>query len=402
MDTDKFLWCCGIEDTFICDPHPVTGKTLDEYTLTGHYDTWKEDLMKVQGLGVDALRWGIPWYKVQPNKNTWDWSWTDQVIPYLVEELKVDLIADLMHYGTPQWMEGSLIHPDYPQYVEAYTAALIDRYGSLLKMATPFNEPHTAAEFAGRRGEWPPYLSGDGGYLEVYKNIMKGTLRQTALLQEKGITCIQVECSGGSLTKDPALEERAALETTVQSMFFDFLNGDLSPLEPFFPLFRKSGFTDKDFTYFAENGTGIDVMGVNFYPQFSFQNILQNKEGELERTTHDLWTEDLIRILHARHEQYGCPMMITETSVRDDDDKKKEWLLEATDAVHKEFLSGLPVLGFTWFPVFDMYDWDYRVEEGEKEEFKACFGFWNQEREAYNEGAGTYREIIRKEKESRK
>ena len=125
MNTDRFLWCCGIEDTFIADPHPHTGKTLDEYELTGHYQSWKADFAKVKSLGVDALRWGIPWYKVQPEEDRWDWSWTDQAIPYLVEEQKVDLILDLMHYGTPLWMQGSFLHPDYPQYVEAYTAKVI-------------------------------------------------------------------------------------------------------------------------------------------------------------------------------------------------------------------------------------------------------------------------------------
>jgi beta-glucosidase len=33
-----FWWSTGIEDTFITTPHPATGRTLDEYELTGHYD----------------------------------------------------------------------------------------------------------------------------------------------------------------------------------------------------------------------------------------------------------------------------------------------------------------------------------------------------------------------------
>ena len=34
---DRFTWAVGIEDTFITAPHPTTGRTLDEYELTGHY-----------------------------------------------------------------------------------------------------------------------------------------------------------------------------------------------------------------------------------------------------------------------------------------------------------------------------------------------------------------------------
>lgn len=399
MKTNDFLWCCGIEDTFISDPHPTTGKTLDEYTLTGHYAMWKEDMDRVQSLGVDALRWGIPWYRVQPERNTWDWSWTDETIPYLVEEKKVDLILDLMHYGTPTWMKGSLLDPDYPQLVEEYTAQVVERYGSLIHMATPFNEPHTAAEFAGRRGEWPPYRTGEAGYLAVYKNIMKGTLRQTQLLQDAKITCIQVECSGGSFADSSDLRQQAAWETTIQSMFFDFLTGDFSSLEPYFPQFEKDGFTDKDFSYLAQHATGIDVMGVNFYPQFSFQDISYDGNGEMKRNNHQLWTEDLIKILHDRYEKYHCPMMITETSVRDDINMKHEWLDAATQAVYQEYLSGFPVFGFTWFPIIDMYDWEYRTNKGSKDKFQACFGFWDHERKEYC-GAPKYRTIIKHAKES--
>ncbi|MGB4405475.1 MAG: family 1 glycosylhydrolase [Sphaerochaeta sp.] len=398
MKNNEFLWCCGIEDTFIADPHPMTEKTLDEYEMTGHYDVWRQDFDRVKSLGVDALRWGIPWYRVQPQKNTWDWSWVDEALSYLVEDLRVDLILDLMHYGTPRWLEGALIHPDYPQYVEEYTAQVIARYGHLIHMATPFNEPHTAAEFAGRRGEWPPYLEGYTGYLSVYKNIMKGTLRQTKLLQNANISCIQVECSGGSFTNIPEFQEIASVETTVQSMFFDFLTGDLSGLEPFFPFLKNHGFTEQDFSYFSQHGTGIDIMGVNFYPQFSFQDLSKDSKGSIKRDNHQLWTNDLVRILHDRYEKYKCPMIVTETSVRDNLEMKSSWLLEASQAVYSEFVMGLPVLGFTWFPIIDMYDWDYRFKAGDKNEFKARFGFWNQEREEYC-CAPEYRTIIHNAKE---
>ncbi len=100
---------------------------------------------------------------------------------------------DLMHYGTPRWLPNAFIDPDYPRYVEEYTAQVVERYGSYLHYVTPFNEPHTACEFAGNRGWWPPYLHGYEGYMQVFRGVMQGSLRQTRLLQEAGITC----CAGG-------------------------------------------------------------------------------------------------------------------------------------------------------------------------------------------------------------
>ena len=203
------------------------------------------------------------------------------------------------------------------------------------------------------------------------------------------------------MTEEPRLSETVLIETTVQSMFFDFLTGDLSPLEPLYPFLKEHGFTSSDFSYFSQRGTGIDVMGVNFYPQFSFQHIGLDGKGREVRKNHQLWTEDLVRTLRSRYERYRCPMMVTETSVRDDLAMKEKWLGEASQAVLAEFEAGLPVVGFTWFPVIDMYDWEYRVEEGNKDQFKARFGFWDHDRNEYC-GAPQYRKIIAGAKESRR
>jgi beta-glucosidase len=61
-DPDAFMWAAGIEDTFITDPWHRTGRTLDEYELTGHYEHWREDIDLLAGLGVRAARYGVPWH----------------------------------------------------------------------------------------------------------------------------------------------------------------------------------------------------------------------------------------------------------------------------------------------------------------------------------------------------
>lgn len=72
MDT-TFLWATGIEDTFI--PHARPGlRALDEYELTQHYRFWKRDFDLAAATGVKFLRWGIPWYRVQPASEKWDWE----------------------------------------------------------------------------------------------------------------------------------------------------------------------------------------------------------------------------------------------------------------------------------------------------------------------------------------
>src|SRR5215204_6762492 len=137
---EQFIWASGIEDTFV--PQTRQGhRALDEYQLMGHYQHWREDLALAKELGVQSLRWGVPWYRVEALPGEFNWQWTDQVIPYMVEELGITPIIDLMHYGCPFWLSQEFANEDYPRAVAAYAAAFAERYKSLVRWYTPLNEP---------------------------------------------------------------------------------------------------------------------------------------------------------------------------------------------------------------------------------------------------------------------
>ena len=60
-----FLWAVGIENTFV--PHTRAGhRRLDEYELMDHYRLWRQDLDLAADLGISTIRYGIPWYRVNP------------------------------------------------------------------------------------------------------------------------------------------------------------------------------------------------------------------------------------------------------------------------------------------------------------------------------------------------
>ena len=84
----EFIWASGIEDTFVPQTRPGH-RALDEYQLMGHYEHWREDLTLARQLGLQAVRWGVPWYRVEPIRGEFDWRWTDAVLSHLVEELEV-------------------------------------------------------------------------------------------------------------------------------------------------------------------------------------------------------------------------------------------------------------------------------------------------------------------------
>ena len=176
-------------------------------------------------------------------------------------------------------------------------------------------------------------------------------------------------------------------------MYFDFLTGNIAALEPVRQFLLDKGMRAADLDYFAQNGQTIDIMGINYYPQFSFQEMYTDSEGKAARRNHQEWTDDLKRVIMARYEKYRCPILITETSIRDEQEMKLRWLRDSTALVVELRQTDLPLVGYTWFPVIDMYDWEYRIKAGPKENFKACFGFWDAARQE-NPCAAAYREII--------
>src|SRR5215203_1137133 len=168
-----FLWATGIEDTFISAVLARTGRAMDEYELTDHYNRWEEDFQLMASLGVKYARYGVPWHRIQPSRNEWNWDWADRTLDRLVS-LGITPIVDLVHYGVPAWMEKSFLNPDYPSYVEAYTHALASRFKGRIGWYTPFNEPRIAAWYCGKIGWWPPFRRSWADFLRILVQISRG------------------------------------------------------------------------------------------------------------------------------------------------------------------------------------------------------------------------------------
>ena len=179
---EDFLWATGIEDTFVPQSRPGH-RALDEYQLMGHYEHWRQDLALVRDLGLKLVRWGVPWYRVEPfQPGAYDWSWTDQVIPYMVEELGIAPIVDLMHYGCPFWLRREFASPEYPAAVASYATAFAQRYRDQVHWYTPLNEPIVTALYCGQRGLWPPYLRSENGYVHILLQAIEGIIETSAAL----------------------------------------------------------------------------------------------------------------------------------------------------------------------------------------------------------------------------
>ena len=167
LSPQEFVWATGIEDTFVPQTERAGEQVLDEYALTNHYLYWREDLDRAASLGIRAMRYGIPWYRVEPSPGHFDWEWLDRVIEYSATK-NITLIADLMHYGTPLWLANQFLNTSYPARVANYAAQFAHRYKSIVSHYTPLNEPLITMDFCGQGVAGRPIYGVTTGWLRFY------------------------------------------------------------------------------------------------------------------------------------------------------------------------------------------------------------------------------------------
>jgi len=375
--SSDFLWASGIEDTFVPQTRPGH-RALDEYQLMGHYEHWREDLALARDLGLQAVRWGVPWYRVEPLPGEFDWSWTDQVIPYLVEELKVLPIIDLMHYGCPFWLRREFASDEYPQAVAAYAGAFARRYGSLVRWYTPLNEPIVNALFCGKKGLWPPYLRGDGGYIRLLLQLVRGIQRTVVAIKEidSDAVMVHVEATGLARAARADLEVLAVEDQRRGYLAYDLLTGLVTPDHPLFTWLLRNGAGPDELKDIARNRVPLDVLGLNFYPQWSTQQISVDHRGRLAYRAVEQDGAGFVTLIEDYHRRYGAPVMVTETSARGTVEVRSTWLEASVAAVRKLRGEGVPVLGYTWFPLFTMIDWKYRLGRRSLDHYRLELGLY--------------------------
>jgi len=377
-----FLWAAGIENTFVPQTRPGH-RALDEYELMGHYDHWRTDLGLASDLRLNSMRWGVPWYRVEPERGKFDWSWTDEVIPYMVEELKILPIIDLMHYGCPYWLEREFANKDYPRYVADYAAAFAERYKHLISWYTPLNEPIINALMCGIRGLWPPYLKGDKGYIRIMLQLARGIVRTVQALKEidPSFVMVHVEAAGLTRTAREDLTSLAREEQFRGYLCFDLISGRLTHDHLLFSWLVRNGASPDALDEISRNPVSLDIIGLNFYPQWSTKLLHIDKRGRLAFSETEPEGDGFKELITHYYERYQVPIMITETSAVGSDEVRERWLESSVSMIRDLRAGAVPVIGYTWFPLFTMIDWRYRFAQEPLEDFYLELGLYRLNRE---------------------
>lgn len=377
-ERDAFWWMTGIEDTFITAPWPATGRTLDEYALTGHYDRWAEDIDLMADLGVKAARYGIPWHLVQRTQQDWDWSFADNALGRLLDR-GIDPVVDLVHYGLPPWIEGAYLNPDYPDLVADYAERLATRFAGRIRWYTPLNEPRVTAWYCGRLGWWPPYRRGWRGFIAVMMGIARGIVQTVRRLQavDPQIVPVHVDATDLYETRDPALLEEAERRQEIVFLALDLIGGRVDPQHRLWSWLLQHGAAERDLAWFQANAVELPLIGLNLYPMFTLKRLQREGNGRF-RIRQPYASGDLVAQLgRLYHERYKVPLFISETASLGSVEKRQRWMDDSLAAVRQLRNAGVPMVGYTWWPMFDLVAWAYRQGLREPAQYFARMGLWD-------------------------
>jgi len=377
-EPDSFWWATGIEDTFITAPHPLTGRALDEYELTDHYCRWREDLALMAELGVPAARYGIPWHRLQPGPRQWEWRHAEQPLDHMID-IGIDPQVDLVHYGLPGWIEDAYLNPDYPKLVAEYAARLADRFRGRIHWYTPLNEPRVTAWYCGRLGWWPPYGRSWRGFVAVMVKLAQGIQATVAALRDVDpeIVAYHVDATDLYEADDPDLQVEAQRRRDIVFLALDLVAGRVGTAHPLHPWLRANGAQGAELDGLQEAATPAEVIGLNLYPLFTRKRLLRDAGGRLRTRmpySEHLLVEDVATNYYRR---FGAPMMVSEVATSGSVARRLAWLERSVDAVRELRSAGVPLVGYTWWPMFALISWAWRQGGRDVGQHILQMGLWD-------------------------
>lgn len=348
-----FLFATGIENSY---PRLPGGQRVDELELCGHYTHWREDFELARALGVGALRYGPAWYRTNPEPGRYDWSCADDQMAWL-RTSGIAVVADLCHFGAPDWMSG-FQDPAFPVHHAEYAREFAARYPEV-RYYTPVNEIFVAANFSAMMGWWNECTTGPVPFARALRNLcLAHEMAVDAILSVRpDAVIVQAESierfepadgSAGAIAQARFWNEArfAALDLTLGRM----------PSPAMRDLLIAGGMTTADFAFFRERrAPGRRWIGVDYYATSEQMVRADGSKAVARRRV------GLAALAGEYHARYGVPLFLSETSRVDA--LAVDWLAEQWDETMRLRAAGVPVTGFTWFPLVDVQDWRHALRE---------------------------------------
>src|SRR5438067_2505694 len=196
----------------------------------------------------------------------------DESIEY-VSALGIDLMMDVMHFGTPRWLKQAVGDPEFPESLERFATAMVERYRGRIKTWCPCNEPLVCALFSGDFGFWPPHSRKWHGYMPVLSRIVQGVSRGIRAIRRvmPEATVLLCDAAEHYKTRNKELQLEVDRRNARRFVVMDLLTGRVDKHHPLYPWLRGYGMSEVDLDWFRTHPQAPDVLGLDYYPHSDWQ-----------------------------------------------------------------------------------------------------------------------------------
>lgn len=306
-----------------------------------HEDNYKKDYKMLEDIGLNSLRFSIPWSKIQPNKNKFDEEeikhYRDRIIT--LHDRGIEPIVTLWHFDQPSWFSdmGGWHSTDAFLRFGDYVKKVVDELGDLVKIWTPLNEPNGWIYGSYIFNKFPPENTKRRYAPRAYRNI------------------IQSQKIAYDIIKDKYQESKVGIATTAG--YFEpyndsVINKSISDLVRYV---ERDNFLDKCEEY-------LDFIGVNNYYHYRIDWMLRNHFDNNPRSDMKwiLSPEGLAGVAEQMYEKYEKPVVVTEHGLADHQDKHRAWYIqESLEKIKEAKKRGVEINGYIHWSLIDNIEWTH-------------------------------------------
>ena len=337
----------------------MDGRRVDELEKTGHYSRVDQDLELVAGFGLRFLRYGIPFHRVNPRPDYFDWQFVDHALGVLCR-LGITPIVDLMHFGVPDDLR-TFQNPHVVSRFTAYARAFAERY-PWVRYYTVVNEPLITATFSGRLGYWNEQRCDDRSFVRALL-----TAARCVVLGRRAVEAVRPDAlflqSDSCEYYHPVHSrgiQRADFLNELRFAAFELFMGRSLPASVADYLL-KNGASRDELGWFELHGDDSQLIAGNDYYAACEKEVLP--DGSLRESGERLGYYHLAR---QYQERLGVPIMQMETNGAEGD--SVDWLTRQWTDTLRLLQDGVPIRGFTWYGFINHVDWNTRLRKANNHE----------------------------------
>ncbi|MCW2392752.1 dTDP-4-dehydrorhamnose reductase [Sphingobium sp. B1D7B] len=352
-----------------CTINRVGDDYLDQSARSGHSDR-PEDLDRLAGLGVTALRYPLLWESfAQSDQREALWAWHADRLGRL-RALGIRPILGLIHHGSGP-APTHLLDPAFAAGLADHAREAAERF-PWVQDWTPVNEPLTTARFSALYGHWYPHLRDETAFWTALVNqvdAIRGAMDAIRMIIPAA-RLVQTEDLGHT-DATPQRAAQAGFDNHRRWATWDLLTGRLIAGHALWDHLEGLGLSDR-LRDIASAPCPPAIIGLNHYltsdrfldhrlerhPPASHGACATGPVADVEAVRAIAHPPGLEGAVRAAWERYEVPIVLTEVHNGCTREEQMRWLDEAWTTATALRADGICIEAVTVWSLFGAFDWD--------------------------------------------